>query len=111
MKKNEGITLIALIITIIILVILAAVSITAVTQGNIIGWSSDAAAKYIDQSNLENTTLSEFESRWLSVDSVLSSKLGGGRRLRRTRRNRKYRSIKRIKEVSRKICRYRVRHK
>ncbi len=86
MKKNEGITLIALIITIIILVILAAVSITAVTQGNIIGWSSDAAAKYIDQSNLENTTLSEFESRWLSVDSVLSSKLGNGRRNRRWRR-------------------------
>ncbi len=78
MKKNEGITLIALIITIIILVILAAVSITAVTQGNIIGWSSDAAAKYIDQSNLENTTLSEFESRWASINSVLSSKLGGG---------------------------------
>ena len=80
MKKNEGITLIALIITIIILVILAAVSITAVTQGNIIGWSSDAAAKYIDQSNLENTTLSEFESKWASVNSVLSSKLGGNRR-------------------------------
>ena len=76
-KRESGITLVALIITIIILVILAAVSITAVTEGNIIGWSSKAAEKYIDATNAENTTLSQFESRWSSVDSVLSSKLGG----------------------------------
>ena len=85
LRKNEGITLIALIITIIILVILAAVSITAVTQGNIIGWSSDAAAKYADAVNKENTTLSELESKWSSVNSVLSSTLGGDRRIRRWR--------------------------
>ena len=75
-KGENGITLVALIITIIILVILAAVSITAVTEGNLIGWSSDAAGKYINATNDENKTLSEFQSRWSSVDSVLSSKLG-----------------------------------
>ena len=74
MKKNEGITLIALIITIIILVILAAVSITAVTEGNIIGWSSDAAEKYANAVDKENETMSKFESRWSSVESVLSSR-------------------------------------
>ena len=46
MKKQNGITLIALIITIIVLLILAVVAIGAVQDSDIIGHAEDAAKKY-----------------------------------------------------------------
>ena len=77
-KRESGITLVALIITIIILIILAAVSITALMNTNLIGWAGDAAGNYIDAASAENDTLSLYESRWISLDTSLSSKLNGG---------------------------------
>ena len=48
MKKNEGITLIALIITIIILIILTAVTINNVIGTDLIGFATKAAENYTD---------------------------------------------------------------
>ena len=74
-KRQSGITLVALIITIIILIILAAVSITALMKTNLIEWSSTAAGNYLDAASTENGLMSQFESRWTSIDAFLSSKL------------------------------------
>ena len=74
-KRESGITLVALIITIIILIILAAVSITALMRTDLIGWSAAAADNYINATEKENTTMSVFESKWVSIDSYLSSRL------------------------------------
>ncbi len=57
MKKNEGITLIALIITIIILVILTAVTLNNVIGSNLIGLATKAAADYIDAAEEENEVM------------------------------------------------------
>lgn len=60
MKRNEnGITLIALIITIIILVILAAVSIRAVTNMKIVDYAVNGAENYAKAGKTENKTLDE----------------------------------------------------
>ena len=74
-KRESGITLVALIITIIILIILAAVSITALLRDNIIGMAGQAASNYIDAAKAENTLMSNYESRWVSLDTFISSKL------------------------------------
>ncbi len=57
MKKNEGITLIALIITIIILVILTAVTINNVIGSDLIGFATKAAEDYIDAAEEENKVI------------------------------------------------------
>lgn len=62
MKKEKGITLIALIITIIILVILAAVSIRAVTNMDIIGRAVKGAEDYAKAAVEENKAFSDIES-------------------------------------------------
>ena len=46
MKKNNGITLVALVITVIILLILAGISISAVTQTGLFGKAKQATEKY-----------------------------------------------------------------
>ena len=74
-KRESGITLVALIITIIILIILAAVSITALLRDNIIGMAGQAASNYIDAAKAENSLMSDYESRWVSLDTFISSKL------------------------------------
>ena len=59
-KRNEnGITLIALIITIIILVILAAVSIRAVTNMGIVGHAINGTQQYAEQAKAENEMLGQ----------------------------------------------------
>ena len=57
MKKNEGITLIALIITIIILVILTAITINNVIGSDLIGFATKAAENYIDAAEEENKVM------------------------------------------------------
>ena len=59
MRKETGITLIALIITIIILVILAAVSIRAVTNMGIVGHAINGTQDYARASKQENKTLGD----------------------------------------------------
>ena len=63
MKKNEGITLISLVITIVILLILAAVTIGTLTGDNgLIARAQKAKNNTLDAQNLENTTLADLEN-------------------------------------------------
>ncbi len=57
MKKNEGITLIALIITIIILIILTAITISNVTNSNLFGLAKGATENYIQAGKEEQEAL------------------------------------------------------
>ena len=59
LKRQSGITLIALIITIIILVILAAVSIRAVTNMKIVDYAVNGAENYAKAGKAENKTLDD----------------------------------------------------
>ena len=62
MKRTNGITLIALIITIIVLLILAGVALATLTgQGNIIGNAENAVGKYNNSVSSEQQLLNEIE--------------------------------------------------
>ena len=61
LKKEKGITLIALIITIIILVILAAVSIRAAYNTGIIDYGINGTQKYAEEGKKEKRVLSDTE--------------------------------------------------
>ena len=64
MKKNKGITMIALIITIIILLILAGVSIALLTGKNGLIKKAELAKQKSEESELEeNATLGEYENK------------------------------------------------
>ena len=77
MPKKDGITLIALIITIIVLVILAAVSISAVYNSNIIGFATNGAINYAEESKRENEILDHTASILESAISNLGSMNSG----------------------------------
>ena len=68
-KKQEGITLIALVITIIVLLILAAVTINALSGDNGILKRASEAKKGTNQSNVEEVTK-------LSINGLITDKLG-----------------------------------
>ena len=72
-KKENGITLIALIITIIILVILAAVSIRAAYNSGIIDYSINGTRRYMEEEKKEQSTLSETESHLKSLLEKISN--------------------------------------
>ena len=69
MRKENGITLIALIITIVILVILAAVSIRAVTNMGIVGHAINGTQKYAEGAVAENEMLGTTGN---TIDSALA---------------------------------------
>ena len=77
-KKEGGITLIALIITIIVLVILAAVSIKNVYDSKIVGYATNGATAYASSANEENNILDQttliIESAVDKIDRVLGNK-------------------------------------
>ncbi len=62
MKKEKGITLVALIITIIVLLILAVVTISAVNEGSLFAHANNAATSYSKSQEEENTMI----SNWLT---------------------------------------------
>ena len=70
MKKNKGITLVALIITIIVLLILAGVSLSFVFNGGILDKAQLAVNKYQESSVNEQEILN-------SIDKYLSEEIGG----------------------------------
>lgn len=59
MKAEKGITLVALVITIIVLLILAMVSITIVTNHNVIQYANNATTSYNEAQTQENTLLDQ----------------------------------------------------
>ena len=69
-KKNEGITLVALIITIIILLILAGVSLSFVFNGGILDKSQQAVNEYKNESEKEKNLLEQ-------IDKYLENELSG----------------------------------
>ena len=62
LKKEKGITLVALIITIIVLLILAVVTISAVNEGSLFSYANNAATAYSAAQEQENTMI----SNWLT---------------------------------------------
>ena len=68
MKKESGITLIALVVTIIILLILAGVSITTLSGDGLFGRAESSAAKYEQASQAENSTLSALMDKYDNYD-------------------------------------------
>lgn len=73
LRGENGITLVALIITIIILVILAAVSIAAVTQMNIVNYAVNGTQDYAKEAVKENQMMSSTEDLMSKVQSNLVS--------------------------------------
>ncbi len=71
LRKNSGITLIALIITIIVLLILAGVALNTITRGNIIENANNAVNKYNNNSGDDQNLINE-------IDSLLSQYSNGG---------------------------------
>ena len=73
MKKTEGITLIALVITIIILLLLAGVALTTlIGQGNIIKNSENAVNKYNEGVNTEHETSNIIEKFFMEKTDMNS---------------------------------------
>ena len=64
MRKNKGITLIALIITIIVMLILVAVSVNVLINSNIIGQAEKAAKGYKTAYEQEQTRIDELMEEW-----------------------------------------------
>ena len=64
MRKNKGITLIALIITIIVMLILVAVSVNVLINSNIIGQAEKAAKGYKTAYEREQTRIDELMEEW-----------------------------------------------
>ena len=62
MKKENGITLVALIITIIVLLILAVVTIRAVNEGSLFNHANNAVTEYDKAVKKENTLISKYLS-------------------------------------------------
>ena len=61
-KKNKGITLVALVITIVILLILAGISIAQLTGNGLFENAKLAKEKYKNEQEKENKTLSDYEN-------------------------------------------------
>lgn len=62
MKKQNGITLVALVITIIVLLILAGISIASLTNTGLFDKAKQAENASINAQNVENTRLQEYEN-------------------------------------------------
>ncbi len=69
MRKNEGITLIALIITIIILIILTAITISNVMNANLFGLAKGAAENYIQAGKEEGSAINEIMNTVAGIEN------------------------------------------
>ena len=77
LRRQEGITLIALIITIIILVILAAVSIRAVYEMGIVGYAINGTQQYAERAKEENEMLGQTVTKLEDAVSKVKEIQGG----------------------------------
>ena len=68
-KKNNGITLVALVITIVILLILAGISISTLTNTGIFQKSKDAKQKTENAQKEEDRLISEYEKEIVKQDA------------------------------------------
>lgn len=66
LKKENGITLVALVVTIVVLLILAGVSISLVlSQNSVIDKSKEAKTKYHNAANYERDVLDTHGNEWI----------------------------------------------
>ncbi len=75
LRKNRGITLVALVITIIILLILAGISIAQLTGTGIFAKAEEAKQKYKEAEDLENQILANYEAQ---LNRLGKSTVGSG---------------------------------
>ena len=79
MKKNEGITLVALIITIVVMLILVAVSINILVNSNLIGHAEKTGDAYAgaikNEENLGNDGITVNGKRYANVEDVAKGKV------------------------------------
>ena len=73
LRKEKGITLVALVVTIIILLILAGVSITMVSGNGLFGRASNAASSYGTASQAENQAVSWYEQQLANYESNITN--------------------------------------
>ena len=75
MKKNEGITLVALIITIVVMLILVAVSVNVIIKSNLIGTAEKAGDKYRTASEEEKSGVIEIDGKkYNSIEDYMAGK-------------------------------------
>ena len=75
MKRNKGITLIALIITIIVMLILVAVSVNILIKSNLIGTAEKTVNKYKTASEEENSGVIEINGKkYNSIEDYINNK-------------------------------------
>lgn len=78
-KKEHGITLVALVITIVVLLILAGISIQAITQNNLFEQAKKAKNATENSQKEENKTLSEYMDKMNEyIPETLASKVNSG---------------------------------
>ena len=77
-KRNNGITLVALVITIIILLILAGISIASLTQTGLFAAAEDAKSKTEEKTEEENATLQNYASEIARITGQSTSGSGTG---------------------------------
>lgn len=70
MKKQAGITLIALIITIIVMLILVAVTVTTAVQSGLFGHAGDAVQEYEDAQETEKDMENQFSANTADGSNV-----------------------------------------
>ncbi len=68
MRKDKGITLVALIITIIVLLILAVVTISAVNEGSLFLHANNAATAYSEKASEENALITDYSKELSKYD-------------------------------------------
>ncbi len=87
MRKNEGITLIALIITIIILIILTAITISNVMNSNLFGLAKGAAENYIQAGKEEDSKIDELIGELGDLGVGKDSKVKAGEIVKETKKD------------------------
>ena len=89
MKKNKGITLIALIITIVVMLILVGVTVNVLINSNILGSAKNTAKKWQDeaQKEAENIVIDIDGKKYASIEdylagnTIVKSNIAGGTRV------------------------------
>lgn len=74
MKKDNGITLIALVITIIVMLILVVVTIRIATDGKLFDYAGEAAKKTLEEVD-EETKLSNGNINGQSIENIVNNAL------------------------------------
>ena len=74
LKKNEGITLIALIITVIVMMIIAAVTLSQITDSDGLMYQTQSAGESYNESSLEEEEyLTSLTNKWEQINNNIGN--------------------------------------